>query len=156
MGLIGPWVISMGPQIQGPSPRTYSAAYKKRSESRATETGSRPVGWPNPKIPSHTGNGTGREKFTGSHRTLYWTACNSLEWEDKEKGWEWILIRQTMGLERPDTQLAGAEEQSVQSVSDCSVSSLVGLFCFSQSVKDYFRVSQSVRIKGISYWSVEI
>jgi hypothetical protein len=41
--------------------------------------------------------------------------------------------------------------QSVQSVSDCSVSSSVGLFCFSQSVEDYFRVSQSVRIKGISY-----
>jgi hypothetical protein len=27
MGLIGPWVISMGPQIQGPSPRTHSAVY---------------------------------------------------------------------------------------------------------------------------------
>jgi hypothetical protein len=27
MGLMGPWVISMGPQIQGPSPRTHSAVY---------------------------------------------------------------------------------------------------------------------------------
>jgi ankyrin repeat protein len=45
----------------------------------------------------------------------------------------------------------GASVQSVQSVSDCSVSSSVGLFCFSQSVKDNFRVSQSVRIKRISY-----
>jgi hypothetical protein len=25
LGLMGPWVISMGPQIQGPSPRTHSA-----------------------------------------------------------------------------------------------------------------------------------
>jgi hypothetical protein len=25
IGPIGPWVISMGPQIQGPSPRTHSA-----------------------------------------------------------------------------------------------------------------------------------
>jgi hypothetical protein len=33
------------------------------------------------------------------------------------------------------------QSQSVQSVSDYSVSSLVGLFCFSQSVEDYFRVS---------------
>jgi hypothetical protein len=24
---MGPWVISMGPQIQGPSPRTHSAVY---------------------------------------------------------------------------------------------------------------------------------
>jgi hypothetical protein len=42
-------------------------------------------------------------------------------------------------------------DQSVQSVSDCSVSSSVRLFCFSQSVEDYFRISQLVRIKGISY-----
>jgi hypothetical protein len=33
MGLIGPWVISMGPQIQGPSPRTQG---KPRT---------RPMGW---------------------------------------------------------------------------------------------------------------
>jgi hypothetical protein len=26
MGLIGPWVISMGPQIQGPSPRTQGSS----------------------------------------------------------------------------------------------------------------------------------
>jgi hypothetical protein len=29
MGLMGPWVISMGPQIQGPSPRTHSAVYMR-------------------------------------------------------------------------------------------------------------------------------
>jgi hypothetical protein len=27
IGLIGPWVISMSPQIQGPSSRTHSAVY---------------------------------------------------------------------------------------------------------------------------------
>jgi hypothetical protein len=27
MGLMGPWVISIDPQIQGPSPRTHSAVY---------------------------------------------------------------------------------------------------------------------------------
>jgi hypothetical protein len=28
IGPIGPWVISIGPQIQGPSPRTHSAVYQ--------------------------------------------------------------------------------------------------------------------------------
>jgi hypothetical protein len=56
-----------------------------------------------------------------------------------------------MAVEADEVEAAEKKGQSVQSVSDCSVSSSVGLFCFSQLVEDYFRVSQSVRIKGTSY-----
>jgi hypothetical protein len=60
-------------------------------------------------------------------------------------------LRRVDGNSLRSPQSQHRPRQSVQSVSDCSVSSSVRLFCFSQSVEDYFRVSQSVKIKGISY-----